>query len=151
VSTPAILLSLVILATGPGWPVDDPEVVSGFRPPDSAWGAGHRGIDLAAATGDPVRTMTDGTVAFVGHVAGKSVVTLRLDGPTGWRSTYEPVLGTLPPGSRVRAGDRIGTLAISGGHCGGSRGCLHVGLRDATGYLDPIRLLGHRGAVLKPW
>jgi murein DD-endopeptidase MepM/ murein hydrolase activator NlpD len=94
--------------------------------------------------------VADGTVAFVGRVAGKPVVTIRLAGQPGLRSTYEPVLGSVTPGTPVRAGDVIGTLAASGGHCGGDRQCLHVGLRDGSGYLDPITLMSRRPAVLKP-
>ena len=60
----ALLLAALLLA-GPGspaaaadtdsvgvWPLrPEPEVVTGFAPPDSPWGAGHRGVDLAGMAG----------------------------------------------------------------------------------------------------
>jgi murein DD-endopeptidase MepM/ murein hydrolase activator NlpD len=149
----ASLLLTLALALPAGWPVDDPHLVSGFRPPESDWQAGHRGVDLAARTGDPVRAMAAGVVGFVGSVAGKPVVTIEL--PGGNRLTYEPVRAAVRPGSRVHDGQVIGSVAPSGGHCGGVRGCLHVGLRTPAGsaragYLDPLSLLDPRPAVLKP-
>lgn len=148
----ALLLALTI-ALPTGWPVDDPHLVSGFRPPAADWRAGHRGIDLAAGTGDPVRAMADGRVGFTGTIAGKPVVTLVLAG--GVRLTYEPVHATVRPGMLVRDGDVVGAVAAGGGHCGGRLGCLHVGLRAAGSsggpvYLDPLRLVDRRPAVLKP-
>lgn len=151
-SAAAVLLALALVVPG-GWPVDDPLVVSGFRPPKADWRPGHRGVDLAARTGDPVRAMASGVVGFAGTIAGKPVVTVALDG--GARLTYEPVLATVRPGALVRDGEVIGTVAAAGGHCGGGHGCLHIGLRTTTGsggivYLDPLSILERRPAVLKP-
>lgn len=148
----AVMLSLA-LAVPAGWPVDDPRVVSGFRPPVQDWHSGHRGVDLAAATGDPVRAMASGVIGFAGTVGGKPVVTVVLAG--GARLTYEPVRAWVRAGEPVRDGDVIGSVAAAGGHCGGVHGCLHVGLRSGTSsggpvYLDPLRLLERRPAVLKP-
>lgn len=152
-ATAATVLLTVALAVPTGWPVDDPLVVSGFRPPTADWQAGHRGVDLAARTGDPVRAMAGGVVGFAGTVAGKPVVTVVLAG--GARLTFEPVRASVRVGQIVRDGEVIGSVAATGGHCGGARGCLHVGLRFGPGlggtvYLDPLRLLGRRPAVLKP-
>jgi murein DD-endopeptidase MepM/ murein hydrolase activator NlpD len=152
----AVLLALAVSATPAqpaGWPVDDPRLVSGFRPPAADWQSGHRGIDLAARTGAPVRAMAGGVIGFAGSVAGKPVVTVVLAG--GARLTYEPVLASVRVGALVRDGTVIGTVAAAGGHCGGMRGCLHVGLRSGadsgrTVYLDPLSLLDRRPAVLKP-
>jgi murein DD-endopeptidase MepM/ murein hydrolase activator NlpD len=151
-SLATVLLALAL--TGPaGWPVDDPRLVSGFRPPAADWQTGHRGVDLAARTGDPVRAMATGVIGFAGTIAGKPVVTVTL--PGGAHLTYEPVVASETVGTLVRDGDVIGTVAASGGHCGGARGCLHVGLRSRTGsgepaYRDPLSLLDRRPAVLKP-
>ncbi len=147
------LLAGLALAVPAGWPVDDPLVVSGFRPPAADWQAGHRGVDLAAQTGDPVRAMASGRVGFAGTIAGKPVVTVVLAG--GARLTYEPVLATVSAGALVGDGDVIGSVAAAGGHCGGDRGCLHVGLRASSGpggpvYLDPLSIVERRPAVLKP-
>ena len=49
------------------WPlVPVPEVVGGFDLPESRWGAGHRGVDLAGHVDQPVRTALAGTVTFAG-------------------------------------------------------------------------------------
>lgn len=129
------------------WPLRPvPEVVAGFDPPASIWGAGHRGVDLAGAAGQPVRAALPGTVDFVGRVAGRPVVVVG-HGPT--RTTYEPVEGSLQRGDRVLAGQVIGNLGVVGSHCF-PRACLHWGwLREET-YLDPLRLLGGGPVRLLP-
>jgi murein DD-endopeptidase MepM/ murein hydrolase activator NlpD len=159
----AALLRVVLLAAPTGtfmgqpddvvagtWPVTDPVLVSEFRLPVADWAPGHRGIDLAATAGTEVRAMADGVVAFSGSVAGKPVVVIRLTGEGSRRLTYEPVLPSVAVGTRVSAGDVVGRTAPAGGHCGGPSACLHVGLRTASGYLDPTILLRRRPAVLKP-
>lgn len=136
------------------WPVPDPHVLAEFDAPSVQWGRGHRGIDLAAATGDPVRAIGAGVVAFVGSIAGKPVVAIDHPG-TGLRSTYEPVTSSLRIGQAVAIGDVIGEVVAHGGHCGGR--CLHLGLKHPASillkqperYVDPGPLLRH-WAVLKP-
>ena len=145
---PALVLALVL--AGGQWPVADPTILSAFRPPSTAWGSGHRGIDLAARTGQEVRAMAGGVVTFAASIAGKPVVSIGLPGPGSRRVTYEPVIATVSVGEAVAAGDVIGTLAGTGGHCGGEAGCLHIGLRTSTGYLDPMSLISRVPAVLKP-
>ena len=126
-------------------PVSPPAVVRPFDPPQTAYGSGHRGIDLRAATGQEVRAMAAGRVTFAGLVAGIPVVSLTHAG--GSRSTYEPVNATVAVGDQVVAGQQIGLVAEAGGHCGGEAGCVHVGLRDSHGYRDPTPLLAN--ALLK--
>lgn len=150
-SWPCVLILTVPLGQ---WPVGDPgsapAITATYAPPTAAWGAGHRGVDLAAVTGDPVRSMAAGTVAFVGRIAGKPVVTIAYPGAGHPRSTYEPVLASVSVGEHVAEGAAIGTLAVAGGHCGGASGCLHVGLRTDDRYLDPLSLLDRQPAILKP-
>ncbi|GHE63474.1 peptidase M23 [Streptomyces cellulosae] len=137
-------------AVGRTWPVGvRPRVPRGWEPPASAYGPGHRGVDLAAASGTPVRAVADGRVSFAGRVAGKGVVSVELAG-TGdppLRTTYEPVRASVPQGAEVTAGEVIGTVEAGGSHCAAP--CVHWGLlRDET-YLDPLSLLPpwllHRG------
>lgn len=146
---------LLLLAIPAGqWPVGDgshpPVVVARYAPPSSVYGAGHRGVDLSAAAGEEVRSMAEGTVSFVGRIAGKPVISITYPGAGHPRSTYEPVIASVAPGQHVAEGDVIGTLAAAGGHCGGAAGCLHVGLRTDDRYLDPLSLLNRRPAILKP-
>src|SRR5438128_12119850 len=64
------------------WPVAGaggrprPVVVRGFEPPPRPWSAGHRGVDLAAGQGSPVRAAAAGRVVFAGTVAGQGVVSV---------------------------------------------------------------------------
>jgi murein DD-endopeptidase MepM/ murein hydrolase activator NlpD len=120
-----------------------PLVVRGWAPPATPYGPGHRGVDLAAAPGAPVRAVARGRVVFAGRVAGRGVVSVALDG-TGnpaLRTTYEPVRATVHKGDRVAPGQVVGVLGAPPGyrHCAGS--CLHWGLRRGAEYLDPLLLL----------
>jgi len=136
---PAPIVSVPLLPTPAGWPIAGAPVVQrGFDPPNLAWASGHRGIDLAAQSGEPILAAARGTVAFAGLIAGKPVVTIDHGSV---RTTYEPVASKLGTGERVALGQVIGELGI-GGHCG-NRG-LHWGLREGRRYLDPLLLLGSR-------
>jgi murein DD-endopeptidase MepM/ murein hydrolase activator NlpD len=120
------------------WPVVGP-VMRGFDPPDSPFGSGHRGIDIAAPVGTPVRAAAAGTVAFAGPVGGRLFVTV--DHGAGLESTYS-FLGSIA----VRRGDVVSqgqTIARSGtGHAGDIVPSLHFGVRLADTYVDPLEYLG---------
>ncbi|MER5937376.1 M23 family metallopeptidase [Streptomyces sp. NPDC001928] len=132
------------------WPVGvHPPILRGWEPPATTYGRGHRGVDLAAPTGTPVRAVAAGRVSFAGRVAGKGVVSVELTG-TGdppLRTTYEPVRASVEEGDEVEAGAVVGTVETTGSHCGGT--CVHWGLRRGEAYLDPLSLLPpwllHRG------
>lgn len=121
------------------WPLDPaPRVLATFRAPVGPYGPGHRGVDLAGRVGQPVRAAGPGTIAFVGAVAGRGVVTVEHRG--GRRTTYEPVAAVVETGDHVDAGTRLGTLGAAPGHCLPGT-CLHWGLRQGDVYLDPLTLL----------
>lgn len=122
-------------------PVDG-EVVSGFVAPGSAYGSGHRGVDLRAAAA-PVRAAAAGRVSFAGAVAGARWVSLQH--PDGIRTSYGE-LGTVAvkAGERVVAGALLGTVA--GVH--GEAGLLHFSARRGEAYLDPLDLVGGWVATL---
>ncbi|MFG2477899.1 murein hydrolase activator EnvC family protein [Streptomyces fagopyri] len=124
------------------WPVGTrPSVLRAWQPPATPYGRGHRGVDLAAAPGDQVRSVAPGRVSFAGRVAGRGAIAVELAG-TGdppLRTTFTPVRATVKKGDEVAAGEVLGTLEPDGSHCPTS--CLHWGLlRDRT-YLDPLSLL----------
>ncbi|MGZ8741668.1 MAG: M23 family metallopeptidase [Nocardioides sp.] len=130
------------------WPLHpEPEVVLGFDPPTSRWGAGHRGVDLRGAVGQPVRAAAAGTVTFAGRLAGRGVVVVT-HGRT--RTTYEPVTAAVRQGEAVDAGARIGRLELLGSHCLPAA-CLHWGLLEGERYLDPLTLVGGGPVRLLPW
>ena len=130
------------------WPLrPNPEVVHGFDPPATAWGAGHRGVDLLARPGQPVRSALAGTVVFAATLAGRGVVVVS-HGAT--RTTYEPVEATVETGTAVAAGDRLGTVQAAPSHCA-PRTCLHWGWVEGETYLDPLRLVGLGPVRLLPY
>jgi len=144
------------LAVGAGervwwrWPVRPrPPTLRPFRAPESAYGAGHRGLDLGAAPGTPVLAVDAGRVTHAAVVAGRGTVTVAHR--AGLSSTYEPLMSMVANGTVVRAGDRVGTLRARDGpgHCG-VRVCLHLGARRGSTYLDPYPLLVRGRLALLP-
>ncbi len=130
------------------WPLAPrPAVRRRFLPPAHSWSPGHRGVDLAAAVGQPVLAAGAGTVSFSGVVAGRGVVTVRHAG--GLRTTYEPVDGRAAVGTTVRRGGRVGVLSAASGHCR-PLWCLHWGAVSGETYRDPLALLDPGHPVLLP-
>lgn len=125
------------------WPVEGP-VIRGFQPPQQPYGAGHRGIDIRAQPGTPVRAAEDGVVAFAGPVAGSLFVSV--DHPDGIRTTYS-WLSTVAVhrGENVLRGAILG--ATGGGHPGVEPPHLHFGARLGETYIDPMILLEPRSVV----
>jgi murein DD-endopeptidase MepM/ murein hydrolase activator NlpD len=139
----AAMLSAVV--SGPAraagdwiWPVDGP-VLRSFDPPENPYGSGHRGIDVAASPGTPVRAASAGVVAFAGPVGGRLFVTV--DHGAGLESTYS-FLESLA----VRRGDPVirgQVIARSGiGHADATVPHLHFGVRLNDAYVDPMDYLG---------
>jgi murein DD-endopeptidase MepM/ murein hydrolase activator NlpD len=114
-------------------------VIRGFDPPDSPYGSGHRGIDIAAAVGTPVLAPAPGTVTFAGQVAGHLFVTIDHGG--GLESTYSWLSAIL-----VRKGDGVDAAAViaaSGtGHPTDLVPNLHMGVKLDDVYVDPLDYLG---------
>ncbi len=150
-----LLVALTAPASTPvprwSWPVgggERPWVAAPYRAPESRWGPGHRGIDLGAEEGAPVRAVADGRVTHRKRIAGRGTITLRHE--SGIRSTYEPVDSDLSVGDRVRAGQVIGRVGDEAGHCA-PRTCLHLGAKQGHGYTDPLPFFGGpRRVVLLP-
>ncbi len=130
------------------WPLAPrPRVVSGFDPPATRWGAGHRGVDLIGHAGQRVRSSLRGTVTFAAPLAGRGVVVVDHGGV---RTTYEPVSAGVQVGDSVGAGDVLGTLQLASSHCF-PRACLHWGLRRGESYLNPLTLVGAGPLRLLPF
>ena len=120
------------------WPVVGP-VIRAFEPPETPFGSGHRGIDIAVPVGTVVVAPDAGLVTFAGRVGGELFVTL--DHGEGLTSTYSWVSVSL-----VRRGDAVARgapIAQTGrGHPGSSVPHLHLGVRLDGVYLDPLDFLG---------
>jgi murein DD-endopeptidase MepM/ murein hydrolase activator NlpD len=149
-TAPGLVTSTAAAVASPRWraPLDvtrgAPLVVRrGFAAPAQRWSPGHRGVDLAASAGTPVRAAGAGVVVFAGTLAGRGVVSV--EHAPGVRTTYEPVAPAVRAGDRVSAGALLGRVDPDSRH----RDCLHWGLRVRGDYVDPLRLL-RRTPVLKP-
>lgn len=140
------LLAAEVAPPAPGsyaWPVLGP-VLRPFEPPATPFGAGHRGIDIGAPVGTPVRAAQAGVVAFAGAVAGSLFVSI--DHPDGVRTTYSWVSAVLVvPGQAVARGQVVARTGQ--GHPGSTAPHLHFGARVGDVYLDPMLLLGPRSLV----
>jgi murein DD-endopeptidase MepM/ murein hydrolase activator NlpD len=114
-------------------------VIGAYEPPETPFGAGHRGIDIAVPVGTVVVDAEAGVVAFAGPVGGHLFVTLDHGG--GLTSTYSWLSSIL-----VRRGDvvvRGAPIAHSGwGHPGSAIPHVHVGVRIGEVYQDPLDFLG---------
>ena len=143
-----VLLSLLLAAHGFGWPLRGiPVIERPFTPPTTAYGAGHRGVDLQASVGTPVLASGPGQVTYVGVLAGRGVVTVTHAG--GLRTTYEPVQPSIRLGATVIRGTVLGHVATGHGSCRRPT-CLHWGLLRGSTYLDPLSLLDRAPVVLLP-
>ena len=122
-------------------------VLRSFAPPANRWDAGNRGVDLAAAVGEPVFAGAAGRVLYAGLLAGRGVISLDVgsldDGSVEGAAhlTYEPVIPSVSVGSAVAAGALIGYVAAEIDACGPPGSCLHWGVRTGATYLDPLSLL----------
>jgi murein DD-endopeptidase MepM/ murein hydrolase activator NlpD len=137
-------------AAEPRWraPLDGPmRIIRPFAPPAFPWLSGHRGVDLAAEPGTPVKAAGAGKIGYAGDVGGRGVVTVLHE--RGLRTTYLPVRPLMRRGTPVRPGDVIGLLEPSPGHCPAT--CLHWGLLRDHQYLNPLLLLGRAQVRLLPF
>ena len=117
------------------WPIQPrPPVLRPFRAPVTTYGAGHRGLDLGADPGEPVRAVEAGVVTHAGVVAGRGTVTVTH--ADGLRSTYEPVGGEVSVGEQVHVGDGLGVLQPGGRTAARARACISA---RVTGPATSIR------------
>ena len=128
-----------VLAAGDwSWPVVGP-VIREFDPPDTPFGSGHRGIDIAVALGSPVRAPAAGTVTFAGPVGGRLFLTIDHGG--GLESRYSFLEALV-----ARRGEPVSTgqvIARSGtGHAGDLVPNLHFAVLVDDVYVDPLDYLG---------
>ena len=129
------------------WPLDPaPARIRYFDPPARPWLAGHRGVDLAAAEGSAVLAPADGRVVFARRVVDRPVLTIDHGG--GLKSSFEPVVASVPVGTVVAKGTVVGSAA-GRSHC--SPGCVHWGVRLDGDYVDPLNYVSdRRPSVLLP-
>jgi hypothetical protein len=115
-------------------PLDNYKVTSEFGP---RWGTTHKGIDLAAPTGTPIKSVADGVVSRVANDPdgyGNWVEVKHPDG-TSTRYAHMSQFGNIKVGQNVGAGSVLGAVG-STGHSTGPH--LHFEVRNANGQaIDP--------------
>lgn len=118
-------------------PPVDGAIGRGFEEPQRRWGPGHRGIDIAAPVGTPVRAAAVGTVSYAGSIGSMTAVTVAHGG--GIETTYSSLDAvSVVSGERVTEGAILGTTGRS--HEGDAYG-VHLGMKLDGRYVDPSLFL----------
>lgn len=112
-----------------------------YSAPQTAYGAGHRGIDFKSSIGEILRSPFDGTIVEATRVGFRDVVTLK--DSKGRLASFEPVCATASLGSKVRTGQSFGKTCAPGiaytWHCSL---CVHFSARIGGLYVSPLLLTG---------
>ncbi|MBN8547893.1 MAG: peptidoglycan DD-metalloendopeptidase family protein [Deltaproteobacteria bacterium] len=98
----------------------------------------HNGVDFAAPVGTAVRAVSDGVVVIAGE-RGDAGRMLRISHGERYSSAYlhlSTIAAGLRPGSRVKRGQVIGAVGMSGAATGPH---LHFALYDRDTYLNPLK------------
>lgn len=97
----------------------------------------HRGLDLAAPEGTPVRAAADGTVSRAGWAGGYGLL-VELQHANGYTTRYAHLASVaVAPGALVRKGTILGTVGRTGLATGPH---LHFEVRRGGLAIDPLRL-----------
>jgi len=146
---PLALCELLLIAEPQSLPVP----VDGVRQRQIAdtWGGArsggrrHKGVDIFASRGTPVRSTTPGIVARVGVVAlGGNAISIVGPRLTAHYYAHLDRFGAFRPGDSVASGDVVGYVGDSG-NAKGTPCHLHYGVYHALLWpVDPWPLLGDR-------
>jgi murein DD-endopeptidase MepM/ murein hydrolase activator NlpD len=121
-------------AAGFIWPVNGP-VVSGFG---MRWGRMHEGIDIAAASGTPIRAAAAGRVVYAGWMSGYgNLVAIDHGGGVSTAYAHQSSMA-VGNGQLVSQGQTIGYVGCTG-HCFGPH--LHFEVRINGAPVDPLGYL----------
>jgi murein DD-endopeptidase MepM/ murein hydrolase activator NlpD len=120
----------------------DGRVTSEFGP---RWGTMHKGLDLAAPAGSPIRAVTGGTVRRADWNGGYGNAVI-IDHGNGVSTLYGHAASlNVKPGQRVNAGDIIAKEGSTGDSTGPH---LHFEVRINDKQIDPRPWLTGRGIKL---
>jgi hypothetical protein len=152
-ATIAILLTLALphgAAAADGgsgawpWPLLG-EVITPYKNGSDPYAAGqHRGLDIAAPAGTPVRAIVDGRVTFAGTLPdGGVTVTVRSADDGYLVSDLHLASRAVSRGATVAVGEKLGVVGTTGKRSAAPPH-LHLSVRRASdrAYLDPMSLLG---------
>lgn len=97
----------------------------------------HEGVDVAAASGSPVKACWDGVVSYVGNKPGYGNVVV-MDHPNGWQSVYAHNNDfSVKAGETIKAGEEIATVGNTGRSTGPH---VHFELRHQGTAFDPMKV-----------
>ena len=99
----------------------------------------HNGIDFAAPTGTPVRTVADGIVVQAGYNGGAGNM-VKISHGDRYSTAYlhlSSITGGVKAGARVKRGDVIGAVGSTGLATGPH---LHFSFFDRDVYVDPFKI-----------
>ena len=123
------------------WPVKG-HITSTYgvrQDPFSGEGVFHRGVDISAPHGSPVRATADGFVSMVGWDAGLGKTIKILHGNNGFGTTYGHLKEYLVrPGQAVQRGELIGLVGSTGRTTGAH---LHYEVKSKGLTINPYRYL----------
>jgi murein DD-endopeptidase MepM/ murein hydrolase activator NlpD len=97
----------------------------------------HKGVDFAAPTGTPVRSVADGVIEFAGWINGGGN-TIRIRHSERWTTVYmhlSKIASEVKKGARVSRGQFIGGVGSTGFATGPH---LHFELHDRGQYVNPL-------------
>ncbi len=150
----ALAAMLVLPSEAPaGWPLAGeagPALGFGetYTAPDGTPST-HRGSDLSAAAGSPVRAPLSGRVSFTGRVPGPgggTVLAVTIATDSGSLTLLPLDSACVRAGAQVAEGDLVGELADAGDPSSAGTH-LHVSLRKGDLYVDPVPLLASPAAA----
>ena len=99
----------------------------------------HNGVDFAAPTGTPVRSVADGKVMFAGRKGGGGL-TVKIRHTSRYSTAYlhlSKIAKGIRKGVRVTRGQRIGAVGMTGLATGPH---LHYSFYDRGKYVDPLKI-----------
>lgn len=129
------------------WPVSGSSIAAysmqalSYNPTTQDWRT-HDGIDLAAMAGEPVKAACSGTVTAVydDEFLGTTVV---ISHPSGYETCYSNLaaMPAVSAGTKVSAGDTIGSVGASALLESASGSHLHFAVRQNGESVDPVSFI----------
>lgn len=102
----------------------------------------HRGIDISAAAGTPIKAVQDGRVVSAGNAGGYGLCVV-IEGEDGYQSRYAHCSSlAVSAGQEVKRGDRIAAVGSTGSSTGTY---LHLEVTHNGQYLNPYYYVDNGG------
>jgi len=124
-------------------PMNGYRLTGRFGNVSSLWSSAHTGLDFAAPTGTPIRSIATGTVTEAGYAGayGNQTIVRLADGTDLWYCHQDSI--SVSVGDRVAAGQQVGTVGSTGNVTGPH---LHLEVRPGGGRpIDPFEALRAQG------